>query len=135
MSSDRELFRHALRVELTRDARAMESELPPFSDGSCAVVVVFADEPVGPVMESIVESHSGNAHLAIAAMDFRSEQLSLLSVTRGAMSAHPALDLLAGQITFGMLLAWTRELHDGFRRVGFVDDSTYSFEIGRLVDA
>lgn len=83
-------------------------------------MVAFADEPVGPAVLRIKADFNGSAHVVVS--NEQTRELAVITLTNQPNSPHQSVeaDLLAGSMTFGTLLHWLRDCHDGQTPIRFI---------------
>lgn len=139
MISDRERRRNRITFALA----GRPAEIPPLPDGSRNFAVVYADETAGPVLCEIMTGFGGSAHVII--LNEHDTDIAALVVTGLATTDMPPAraDLIDGRITFGTLMSWLRECHDGNEPVAFIlarhplalEEEQISPGVRRAVDA
>lgn len=113
---DRDAFRNRLAFALAGHAH----ELPALPTGKRSVVIVFADEPVGPVFHQIRADFAGHAHVVV--LNEHSSDLSIITFGEAPPGEQEQADLLKGSVSFGTLLCWLHDCHDGRSPIAFVID-------------
>ena len=114
------------RIAITLASRP--SLIPPLTDGSRTVVVVFLDEEVGPHVQQIANDYNGCAHLVV--LNDAGEIQTGLSMSSTDDDSDD-VNLLRSSITFGVLVDWVKSVHDGATALRFVFDDAPAVSIAK----
>lgn len=98
--------------------------LPQLSNGKRNIHVVFNDEKVGPALRTVQSEYDNFVHIVVVTMDDEKPADLRLLTLDGSSTSKMEADRLSSSITFGTLLSYARDVHDGVRPVQFVFDDT-----------